>query len=202
MAQIEDERTRSVRHPIVELFRRDPRSAYHATTVPMIVADAESSTGSFCMSFRNKEDVFNAAMEELGVAITELMQVVDQPEPDVLKRLSDRLEAVFLYLAQKPEQAHILIVEPSGLSPRLDKTRWAILAREGEWLWETLESAPDVFAVENTKIAARCMVGAAFEALYRWLEENSETRMSAAEVARVVCHFNTQAVKGVSADCD
>ena len=34
------------------------KHGYHATTVPMIVAEAESSTGSFYMYFRNKEDVF------------------------------------------------------------------------------------------------------------------------------------------------
>jgi AcrR family transcriptional regulator len=168
---------------------------YHATTVPMIVADAESSTGSFYMYFHNKEDVFNAALEELGVTIAALMQGAGRAEPDVLKWLSDRLEATFLYLAQKPEQAHILLVASSGLSPRLDKTRRAMLVRQEEWLRETLESAPDVFAVEDTTIAARCMVGSVFEALHRWLEEDPETRMPIAEVARAVNHFNTKAVK-------
>jgi len=171
---------------------------YHVTTVPMIVADAESSTGSFYMYFRNKEDVFNAAMEELGEAIAELTQVVGQPEPDVLKGLSKRLEEVFLFLAQRPDQARILLIESSGLSPRLEKTRREILAHQEDQTRTILESAPEVFSVENTTIAARCMVGAAFEALTRWLEEDPNTRMPVAEVARAVSQFNTRAVKRAS----
>lgn len=173
---------------------------YHATTVPMIVADAEVSTGSFYMYFRNKEDVFNAALEELGVAVTDLTKEADQPQQDVSKKLSDCMEGVFLFLAQKPDQARILIIESSGLSPRLEKTRRTILLRQEEQLQEMLESAPDVFPVENPRIAAQCMVGAAFEAVYGWLEENPETRMSAAEVARLLARFSTQAVKGAPAD--
>jgi len=35
-----------------------------------------------------------------------------------------------MFLAQNPEQGRILIVESSGLSPRLDKTRRAILRQQ------------------------------------------------------------------------
>jgi len=35
---------------------------YHATTVPMIVAESGSSTGSFYAHFSNKEDVFAAVL--------------------------------------------------------------------------------------------------------------------------------------------
>ncbi len=40
------------------------RKGFHPTTVPMIVRAANSSIGSFY--FRNKEDVFAAALEDLG----------------------------------------------------------------------------------------------------------------------------------------
>jgi AcrR family transcriptional regulator len=36
---------------------------YHATTVPMILQAASSSTGAFYSYFRNKEDVFAAALQ-------------------------------------------------------------------------------------------------------------------------------------------
>jgi hypothetical protein len=65
-----------------------------------------------------------------------------------------------------------------------------------------LESAPDVFAVENSAIIARCIVGATYEVLFRWLEESHRTRMPAADVARVVAHFNTKAVNRISAACN
>jgi len=174
------------------------RHGYHATTVPMIVAEAECSTGSFYMYFQNKEDVFNAALEELGEQIAELMQAVDHLQPDVLQRLSQGVEALFTFFARKPDQARILVVESSGLSPRLDRTRRAILLQQEDRLRRILESAPGLFAVENTTIAARCMVGAAFEALYRWLEENPKIRMSAQEVARAVADFANNSVRRAS----
>jgi AcrR family transcriptional regulator len=177
------------------------KNGYHATTVPMIVAEAGSSTGSFYMYFQSKEDVFNAALEELGKAIEEMLEAVTRSQPDVLKRVSDALETACTFLAQKPEQARILIVESSGLSPRLDKTRRAILVQQEELLRQTLESAPAIFAADNPGVAARCIVGAALETLTRWLEDNPNSRMSASEVARTVAQFNTRALKRASADC-
>lgn len=57
------------------------------------------------------------------------------------------------------------------------------------------ESAPALFSVEDTSIAARCVAGATLEAIYSWLEEDPKTRMPAEEVARAVARFNTQAVR-------
>jgi AcrR family transcriptional regulator len=168
---------------------------YHATTVPMIVQEADVSTGSFYMYFRNKEDVFNAALEELGQAIALVMDEMKNAQPDPLKRMSQGAETVFMFLAENPEQARILIVESSGLSPRLDKTRRSILLQQQEEVRETLESAPLLFSVDSTVVAARCIAGATFEAVYGWLEEDPKTRMPAIEVARAVARFNTQAVK-------
>jgi TetR/AcrR family transcriptional regulator, fatty acid metabolism regulator protein len=171
------------------------KHGYHATTIPMIVAVADSSTGSFYMYFRNKEDVFNAALEELGQTITQLMKEVKKNQPDALTGIAQGIEAVFLFLAQNPEQARILIVESSGLSPRLEKTRRNILLEHEEQVKQEFEAEPDLFAVQNPVIAARCMVGGAFEALYNWLDEDPKSRMPAVEVAQAVAQFNTQAVK-------
>jgi len=60
-------------------------------------------------------------------------------------------------------------------------------------------SAPSLFTVEDTSIAARCVAGATFEAIYSWLEEDPKTRMPVGEVARAVARFNTQAVRKKSA---
>lgn len=173
------------------------KHGYHATTVPMIVAEANSSTGSFYMYFRNKEDVFNAALEELGQAVLGILADVRGAQPDPLKRISQALEALYLYLAHKPARARILIVESSGLSPRLDKTRRAILRKLAEEVRHTIEAEPAAFQVENSTIAARCVVGAAFEALCCWLEEDPKSRLPAKDVARAVARFDIQAVKKV-----
>ena len=168
---------------------------YHATTVPQIVKEAKVSTGSFYMYFRNKEDVFNAALEELGRATDRVLNEVKLSQPDPLKRLAQGAESLFLFFAQNPEQARILLVESSGLSPRLDKTRRSIARRQVEELRQMFESAPSLFTVDDTSIAARCVAGATFEAIYSWLEEDPKTRMLVAEVARAVARFNTRAVR-------
>jgi TetR/AcrR family transcriptional regulator, fatty acid metabolism regulator protein len=185
-------RRRMILETATKLFGKH---GYHATTVPMIVAEAEVSTGSFYMYFRNKEDVFNAALDELGQAIFHVLDELKQLEPDPLKRIAQGAEALFLFLAQNPEQARILLVESSGLSPRLDKTRRSIIRQQVEEVKQMLESAPALFAVENALIAARCIAGATFEAAYSWLQEDRKIRMPAEEVARAVARFNTHAVK-------
>src|ERR1700758_3704804 len=83
------------------------KRGYHATTVPMIVAEAEVSTGSFYMYFRNKEDVFNAALEELGVAVANVFDNVKQTQPNALKRIPQGAEALFMFLAENPQQARL-----------------------------------------------------------------------------------------------
>jgi AcrR family transcriptional regulator len=171
------------------------RQGYHATTVPMIVAEAESSTGGFYIYFRNKEDVFVAALEELGEKIVQKLSEVKEFQPDVFKRMSQSMEALFMFLAENPEEARILIVESSGLSPRMDQRRRAILTRQEDQVRHTLEADSELFSVDNPVITARCMVGAVYEALYCWLEENPESRMPAAEVASAVAKFNIQAIR-------
>jgi len=188
-------RRRLLLNAAVTLFARH---GFHATTVPMIVAEAKSSIGSFYLHFQNKEDVLNVALEELGQTITEIMSDLMKYQPDALTMMSQGMETLFTFLAQNPEQARILIVESSGLSPRIEKTRRAILLQQEDLVRLSYESEPSLFAVENTTITARCVVGAAFEVLYCWLEENPKTRMPAAEVAKAVAKFNVQAVKRYS----
>ena len=175
------------------------KHGYLATTVPMIVTEAKGSTGSFYMYFRNKEDVFNSALEELGQAIEAVLTNVRNMQPDPMQRIAKGLEALFLYLAKNPEQARILIVESSGLSPESLQASRAILRKQADEVRQFIESAPSQFDVGNATIAARCLVGATYEALYCWLEEDPNSRMPAADVARAVARFNTQAIRKASA---
>jgi AcrR family transcriptional regulator len=171
------------------------KCGYHAATVPMIVAEADSSVGSFYAHFRNKEDVFAAALEALGERVMEVMNEAEGSQTDPLLQMKCAMEALFLYLARNPREARILIVESSGLSPRLEQVRRAILRQQADECCQTLLAAPEVFLAANPLIAARCVVGSVFETLYSWLEESPDERLPVADVARAVVDFNIRALR-------
>jgi hypothetical protein len=50
--------------------------------------------------------------------------------------------------------------------------------------------------VVDPAIAARCLVGAVFETLTSWLEEDPAERPLAAKVARTVADYNLRAIRG------
>jgi AcrR family transcriptional regulator len=151
-------------------------SGYHAATVPMIVAEAHSSIGSFYAHFRNKEDVFATVLAALGEKVSELIRQATASQPDPLLGIRCTVESVFLHLARNPRQARILIVESSGLSPRLEKLRRDLIMQHTGQVLQMMESTPDAFSQVNAVIAARCLVGAVFESLYGWLEQSSTGR--------------------------
>jgi len=187
-----DARRRTILDAATELFGS---YGYHSTTVPMIVAESDSSVGSFYAHFRNKEDVFAAVLEELDRKVTELMDKARVSQPDPLSQIPAAVESLFLFLAENPKDARILIVESSGLSPRLEQARRAILRQQAEQVCRSFELASDAIFVADPAIAARCLVGAVFESLYSWLEESPADRPPAAEIARAVDDYNSRAIR-------
>jgi TetR/AcrR family transcriptional regulator, fatty acid metabolism regulator protein len=191
MAARKDARRRSVLEAATHLFGGH---GFHATTVPMIVAKAEISTGSFYMYFRNKEDVFAASLEALGERTLKVVHEAHATAADPLSQIGAAVESLFLFLAENPREARIMIVESYGLSPRLEQVRRGILARHADEVRKTLRARGKDATKSNPAIAARCLVGAVFESLYAWLEKPDSKRPPAASVARAVAAYNLRAL--------
>jgi len=191
MAARKDTRRKSLLDAATELFGE---KGYHAATVPMIVARAESSTGSFYMYFRNKEDVFGAALEALGEQTIRVVREAHATAADPLSQIRAAVEALFLFLARNPREARILVVESSGLSPDLEQVRRKILARHADEVWQIMEAHQREFTSTNPAIGARCLVGAVCESLYSWLESSESERLPADTVARAVADYNVRAL--------
>jgi TetR/AcrR family transcriptional regulator, fatty acid metabolism regulator protein len=168
------------------------RHGYHATTVPMIVKAAGSSTGSFYFYFRNKEDVFAAAQESFGTRIAAaLNQAIAAAPPGPAEKMRAAVQRLVTFMAENPDEARILIVESSGLDARLQEIRRRIVASHAG----AVEKAITLLRPElNAEVTARCWVGSVYEAVFHWLEQPAAKRPPAAEVARAVADFNLRGI--------
>jgi TetR/AcrR family transcriptional regulator, fatty acid metabolism regulator protein len=193
MAARKDARRKNILEVATRLFGE---RGYHAATVPMIVAASASSTGSFYKYFRNKEDVFGAALEALGEQAMAVILAAHATDAGPVAQVRAALEGLFLFLASNPREARLLIVESSGLSPDLERIRRAILDRYSTHVRETLAARPDVFTCPDISVAARCVVGAVHECLCAWLETPDPARTPPVPVARAVAEFNIRALTG------
>lgn len=192
MAERKDARRRAI---LAAATRRFGLDGYHAATVPMIVAEAGTSTGNFYFYFRNKEDVFAAALEALGGRIAAAIEAgIAGAPPGTLPRMKAAVEAFVLFLARHPGEARILIVESSGLSPRLEQIRRAVIASHTRGVEDALRLLEPGLPSLKPGIAARCWTGAVYEAVYHWLELPERKRPSAKALAAVVAEFNLRGI--------
>ena len=167
------------------------KHGYHATTVPMIVKGSGGSTGSFYFYFRNKEDVFAAALEEFGKKIAEaLNSAIDAAGESQARRMRAAVERLVLFMAENPDEARILIVESSGLSTRLQNIRRMIVDGHSRAVEMALAQLHSAHPPRNPELLARCWVGAVYESVFHWLEQPVARRPPAAMVASTVAEFN------------
>jgi AcrR family transcriptional regulator len=180
---------------LAEAIRIFGRKGFHDATVPAIVAAADSSTGSFYLHFRNKEDIFAAVLETIGEEMSSaLNQAVATAGPHVLLHMRAAVEALVRFLAEHPAEARILVVESSGLGKRLEKVRREIVASHTRGVEQALRAAPGQLAQLEPAVVASCWVGAVYESVYRWLEQPSKERISAERLAQEIAAFNLRGI--------
>lgn len=171
------------------------RRGYHATTVPMIVRAAKSSVGSFYFYFRNKEDVFAAALAAMEERMSAaLNQAIRAAGPDVVAQMRAAVKALVLFFAANPSEARILIVESSGLGKHLEGVRRRIVESHTRSVEQALRALGERRPAFDGAVMASCWVGAIHEAVYRWLEQPAEDRPPAERLAEVIAAFNLRAI--------
>jgi len=167
------------------------KHGYHATTVPMIVKASGSSTGSFYFYFRNKEDVFAAALERFGEKIAwELNEAIAAAGGNPVQQMRAAMERMILFMAENPDEARILIVESSSLGERLQLIRRKIVDSHARSVEMALSQLRPALAAIDPALVVRCWVGGVYESVYHWLEQPAANRPEAKIVAQAVADFN------------
>ena len=151
------------------------------------------------MYFRNKEDIFAAALEALGEQTIQVVRDAHATATGPLPQIRAAVEALFLFLAGNPRQARIMVVESSGLSPRLEQVRRKILKWHAAEVRQIMEGPGWMFAPTDAAIGASCLVGAVCESLYTWLDSPESERLPADSVARAVADYNVRALSNTGA---
>jgi TetR/AcrR family transcriptional regulator, fatty acid metabolism regulator protein len=174
------------------------KQGYHATTVPRIVRQSGSSTGSFYFYFRNKDDVFASVLEAIGEQIaTALNKAIARAQGDAILQMRRAVEAFISFLAEHPDEARILIVESSGLNARLAKVRRSIIASHSRSVENAVTAISGSTPKLDPKVIASCWVGAVLESVYQWLESPIGNRISAEALAREVSRFNLRGIGAI-----
>lgn len=182
-------------HLLETAIRLFGKHGYHATTVPMIVKASGSSTGSFYFYFRNKEDVFAAALQRFGENIAAaLNDAIATAGKKPLQQMKAAVERTFLFLAENPDEARILIVESSGLGARLQHIRRGIIDSHARSVENALSRARSALPPLDSVLVARCWIGSVYESVYYWLEQPVARRPAAKKVATAVAEFNLRGI--------
>jgi len=180
---------------LAEAIRIFGEKGFHATTVPMIVLAAGSSTGAFYLYFRNKEDVFAAVLEALeGKISAAINEATAAAGPDVLLHMRAAVGALVRFLAEHPREARILIVESSGLGKRLESVRRRVIESHTKGVEQALAALADRLPPMESAVAARCWVGAVYEAVFDWLEQPPNKRLPPERLAKAITEFNLRAI--------
>lgn len=192
MAQRKEAHRIKLLNTAVRLFGKH---GYHATTVPMIVKASGSSTGSFYFYFRNKEDVFAAALERFGERIAKaLNDAIAAAGDKPVEQMRAAVERLVLFMAENPDEARILIVESSGLGARLEQIRRGIVDSHARSVEKALLQLGSALPPLDPALVARCWVGSVYESVYHWLERPIARRQDAKTVASAVAEFNLRGI--------
>jgi AcrR family transcriptional regulator len=186
MAKRKQERRRRFLDTAIALFGR---LGYHAVTVPMMVAEAESSTGAFYLYFRNKEDVYAEALREIGARLATALTTAISRQTEVAAQMGQAVESFVGWLAENPLETRMLM-EAATLGGRPEKIRREVIESHVRSVALAFEKAAPWIEARDRGLAASCWTGAVIEAAAAWLRMEQAERPDAAHLASMVKSFN------------
>jgi AcrR family transcriptional regulator len=186
MAQRKQARRRQILDAAIALFGR---LGYHSATVPLIVAEAQSSTGGFYLYFRNKEDVYVAALEETGERLSGALNEASAAEARPELKMRAVVKGFVRWLAGNPSEARIL-TEAATLGGRMEVQHRAIIESHVRSVSMALEHVAPWFNPPDRAVIARCWVGSVLEAALGWMGSPSPERLEPERLAEIVADFS------------
>lgn len=128
----------------------------------------------------------------MGESLTEVQQAASKANP--FGQLKAAVEALFLFLAEHPCEARILIVESSGLNGRLEAVRKDLLGSQVRYFETALVAMGSQLPRMRTPMVAWCLLGAVYQAAWWWLEQSEQSRPLAEAVAVEVAAFDLRGI--------
>ena len=177
-------RTRG-RPPAAPAVRRDQlqraaidvflKKGFHATRIEDIVARAQTGKGTFYLHFRDKEDVFGAAIEELFTELQSTLSWVNRsidPEATLEQIFQQEAARIFQSLLDHQNIGRLALREGRSAGPEVEKKVAAFYRRLLDLSKETLGAAQKMGLLPGfpPEVAAACILGAIEKTFSLWLD--------------------------------
>ena len=144
---------------------------YHDTKVDDIVAQSQTSKGSFYFYFPSKQDIFMALVDTFADLLESRLRNKLSDEPSGTARVEAALRVCLETFGQYRALAKIALVQATGLGAAFEEKRQAVNQRFIEIVRENLDSAAADGSIPplDTEVAACAWVGALNEIVLRWV---------------------------------
>lgn len=144
---------------------------YHDTKVDDIVAESQTSKGSFYFYFPSKQEIFLALVDKFAGLLEDRLKDRFKSETSGMARVDLALRVCLETFGQYRGLAKIALVQATGLGLAFEEKRRAVNDRFIKIIKENLDEAvaDGSIAPLDTEIAACAWIGALNEIVLRWV---------------------------------
>ncbi|MFZ5885786.1 MAG: TetR/AcrR family transcriptional regulator [Chloroflexota bacterium] len=144
---------------------------YHDAKVDDIVAESNTSKGSFYFYFPSKQDIFLALVDTFADLLENRLRARLQAETSGVARVDLALRVCLETFGQYRALAKIALVQATGLGHVFEEKRRAVNDRFIAFIKEYLDEAVAEASIPalDTEVAACAWMGALSEVVLRWI---------------------------------